>query len=120
LWRFVRAARPDEVQRIARTLSTLLANSMEKHVEMLREIGAPEIIRRTGQLYLYPDENGFGKMPCRGPCAGTTAFGWSGSGEATLSRSNRRSAPITLSVSSPPIRACRSILIGRSRRLHRT
>ena len=56
LWRFVRAARPDEVQRIARTLSTLLANSMERHGEMLREIGAPEIIRRTGQLYLYPDE----------------------------------------------------------------
>jgi glycine/D-amino acid oxidase-like deaminating enzyme len=56
LWRFVRAARPDEVQRIARTLSTLLANSMEKHGEMLREIGASEIIRRTGQLYLYPDE----------------------------------------------------------------
>src|SRR5258707_12339516 len=56
LWRFVRAARPDDVQRIARTLSTLLANSMERHVEMLGEIGAPEIIRRTGQLYLYPDE----------------------------------------------------------------
>ena len=56
LWRFVRAARPDDVQRIARVLSTLLANSMEKHVEMLREIGASEIIRRTGQLYLYPDE----------------------------------------------------------------
>jgi glycine/D-amino acid oxidase-like deaminating enzyme len=56
LRRFVRAARPDEVQRIARTLSTLLANSMEKHVEMLREIGASEIVRQTGQLYLYPDE----------------------------------------------------------------
>jgi glycine/D-amino acid oxidase-like deaminating enzyme len=56
LWRFVRAARPDEVQRIARVLSTLLANSMEQHVEMLREVGAPEIIRQTGQLYLYPDE----------------------------------------------------------------
>ena len=56
LRRFVRAARPDEVQRIARTLATLLANSMEKHVEMLREIGASEIVRQTGQLYLYPDE----------------------------------------------------------------
>jgi D-amino-acid dehydrogenase len=56
LWRFVNAARPDKVQRIARTLSTLLANSMEKHGEMLREIGASEIVRRTGQLYLYPDE----------------------------------------------------------------
>ncbi len=56
LWRFVRASAPDEVQRIAGALSTLLANSMEKHVEMLGEVGAPEIICRTGQLYLYPDE----------------------------------------------------------------
>jgi glycine/D-amino acid oxidase-like deaminating enzyme len=56
LWRFVRASRPDDVQRIAQTLSTLLANSMEQHTEMLREIGASEIVRRTGQLYLYPDE----------------------------------------------------------------
>ena len=56
LWRFVRAARPDEVNRIARSLSTLLANSMEQHIEMLREIGASEIMSRTGQLYLYPDE----------------------------------------------------------------
>src|SRR5262249_54686634 len=33
LWRFVRASRPDEVRRISGALSTLLANSMEKHLE---------------------------------------------------------------------------------------
>src|SRR5882757_2313912 len=44
LWRFVRAAPPDDVQRIARIYATVLANSMEKHVEMLGEIGAPDII----------------------------------------------------------------------------
>jgi D-amino-acid dehydrogenase len=37
-------------------LSTLLANSIEKHAEILSEIGASDIVRRTGQLYLYPDE----------------------------------------------------------------
>jgi D-amino-acid dehydrogenase len=56
LTQFVRAARPDEVKRIAQALSTLLGNAMEKHVELLREIGAPDIVQRTGQLHLYPDE----------------------------------------------------------------
>src|SRR5207253_775182 len=55
LWRFVRASRPDEVRRISSVLSTLLAHSIEKHIEMLSEAGAPDIVRRTGQLYLYPD-----------------------------------------------------------------
>jgi len=61
LTQFVRAARPDEVKRIAQALSTLLANAMEKHVELLREIGAPEIVQRTGQLHLYPDESWLAK-----------------------------------------------------------
>jgi glycine/D-amino acid oxidase-like deaminating enzyme len=56
LRQFVRASQPDEVRRIAQALSTLLANSMEKHVELLGEIGAADLVRRTGQLYLYPDE----------------------------------------------------------------
>src|SRR5262249_57859145 len=61
LRRFVRASRPEDVRRIAQTLSTLLANSIEKHIEMLREIGASDLARRTGQLYLYPDENALRK-----------------------------------------------------------
>jgi glycine/D-amino acid oxidase-like deaminating enzyme len=56
LRQFVRASRPDEVRRIAQALSTLLANAIEKHVELLAEIGAADLVRRTGQLYLYPDE----------------------------------------------------------------
>jgi glycine/D-amino acid oxidase-like deaminating enzyme len=56
LTRFVRAARPDAVQRISQALSTLLANSIEKHLEILAEVGAADVVRRTGQLYLYPDE----------------------------------------------------------------
>src|SRR5437868_10269676 len=49
LWRFVRASRPDDVRRIAQTLSTLLAGSIEKHMEIVDEIGTPDIVRRTGQ-----------------------------------------------------------------------
>jgi glycine/D-amino acid oxidase-like deaminating enzyme len=56
LWRFVRAGQPDEVRRISDVLATLLAHSIEKHVEILEYAGAPEIVHRTGQLYLYPDE----------------------------------------------------------------
>jgi D-amino-acid dehydrogenase len=55
LRRFVLASRPDEVTHIAQVLSTLLANSIEKHVEILAETGASDIVRRTGQLYLYPN-----------------------------------------------------------------
>src|SRR5262245_28667034 len=61
LRRFVHASEPNEVRRIAQVLSTLLAHSIEKHVEMLGEIGASDIVRRSGQLYLYPDEKSFRK-----------------------------------------------------------
>jgi glycine/D-amino acid oxidase-like deaminating enzyme len=61
LWRFVRASQPEEVRRISKALSTLLANSMEKHIEMLSDVGASYIVRRTGQLHLYPDEQWLAK-----------------------------------------------------------
>lgn len=61
LTRFVRAARPEAVQRISQALSALLANSIEKHLEILGEAGAADIVRRTGQLYLYPDETWLAK-----------------------------------------------------------
>src|SRR5689334_18320749 len=61
LQRFVHAARSDEVRRISRALSSLLANSIEKHDEILGEVGASDIVRRTGQLYLYPDEKWLAK-----------------------------------------------------------
>ena len=61
LWRFVRASQPDEVRRISQVLSRLLANSIEKHIEILGEIGAADIVHRTGQLYLYPGETGLRK-----------------------------------------------------------
>src|SRR5262249_34656463 len=56
LTRFVGASQPDEVRRISDVLATLLGHSIERQIEILREIGAPEILRRTGLLCLYPDE----------------------------------------------------------------
>jgi glycine/D-amino acid oxidase-like deaminating enzyme len=56
LTRFVRASRGDEVRRISDALSTLLANAIEKHLELLGEIDAADLVHRTGQLYLYPDD----------------------------------------------------------------
>ena len=56
LWRFVRAARPEAVRRISAALASLLANSIEKHLEILNEIGAADLVRRSGQLHLYPDD----------------------------------------------------------------
>jgi glycine/D-amino acid oxidase-like deaminating enzyme len=61
LRRFVRASDPQEVRRIAQVLSSVLAHSIEKHVEMLGEIGASDLVRRSGQLYLYPDEKALRK-----------------------------------------------------------
>src|SRR6185369_15883740 len=61
LWRFVGAAREDEVRRIATVLSNLLTDSIEQHVEMLRAVGASDLVGRTGQLYLYPDESALQK-----------------------------------------------------------
>lgn len=61
LTRFVRAARPRQVRCISDALSALLANSIEKHLEILGEVGASDIVRCTGQLYLYPDEKWLAK-----------------------------------------------------------
>lgn len=56
LRRFVAASDRSEVERLARALSTILGHAMERHLEMARDVGAPELIQRSGQLYVYPDE----------------------------------------------------------------
>lgn len=53
LLRFTQSSRPAEVERIAETLSLLLSTSTESHAAMLAEIGRSDLIRATGQLYLY-------------------------------------------------------------------
>src|SRR5215468_10746325 len=45
LTQFVGASQPDEVRRISNVLAMLLAHSIERHLEILNQIGAPEIVR---------------------------------------------------------------------------
>lgn len=55
LLRFVASARPARVAAIAEALAGLLGNAMEQHRQILAEEGALDLIRETGQLYLYRD-----------------------------------------------------------------
>ncbi|MBU8538381.1 NAD(P)/FAD-dependent oxidoreductase [Falsiroseomonas tokyonensis] len=55
LARFVAAARPAAVTRATAALDGLLRLATEQHMALAREIGAPELLRPHGQLYLYRD-----------------------------------------------------------------
>ncbi|MBK1660076.1 NAD(P)/FAD-dependent oxidoreductase [Paracraurococcus ruber] len=61
LMRFVASARPARVARIAEALSGLLGNAMEQHRQILAAEGALDLIRETGQLYLYRDRAHYAK-----------------------------------------------------------
>ncbi|MBV7483556.1 FAD-binding oxidoreductase [Bordetella sp. BOR01] len=55
LARFVASARPRRVREIAMALDYLLAGAVDSHAQVAAELGCPELVRRTGQLHLYPD-----------------------------------------------------------------
>ena len=59
--RQVAAARPARVAQIAEALSGLLAGAMEQHRQILAEESALDLIRETGQLYLYRDRAQYAK-----------------------------------------------------------
>lgn len=61
LLRFVASARPRRVAAIAEALATLLYDAMEQHRLILAEEGATDLIRETGQLYLYRDRAQYAK-----------------------------------------------------------
>ncbi len=61
LSQFAAAAKPATVARLADALSTILTHSFESHEHLAREIGAPELIRRSGQLHVYPDDESLKK-----------------------------------------------------------
>jgi D-amino-acid dehydrogenase len=61
LMRFVASARPARVAAIAEALSGLLGHAMEEHRRILAEEGALDLIRETGQLYLYRDRAQYAK-----------------------------------------------------------
>ena len=50
---FVAAARPERVERISIVLQALLDHAATAYRQLLREAGASELIRRSGELYVY-------------------------------------------------------------------
>lgn len=61
LARFVAAARPDRVARIAQSLATLHAGAIDNHLKLAAEVGASDLILRQGHLHLYPDARALDK-----------------------------------------------------------
>ena len=58
---FVRAAKPGRVHAIADALDGLLAGAVQAHAQLAAEVGCADIVRRTGQLHLYPDQRAYAK-----------------------------------------------------------
>ena len=48
-----------KVERTARLLTSLLRDGPARHAALASEIGKPDVIRRTGLLYAYPDRKAF-------------------------------------------------------------
>ena len=61
LLRFVAAARPARVAQISDALAQLHAGAIDNHLQLAREIGAPELILRNGHLHMYPDQQALDK-----------------------------------------------------------
>ena len=61
LWQFVASARPEKVQATAQALGALMFGALERHRDILATEGALDLIRETGQLYLYRDRSQFQK-----------------------------------------------------------
>ncbi|HVF65649.1 MAG TPA: FAD-dependent oxidoreductase [Casimicrobiaceae bacterium] len=55
LSRFVACSRGDRVESIAARLYAMQANAVEHHVALAKEVGASDLIKRRGQLHVYPD-----------------------------------------------------------------
>ncbi len=55
--RFIAASRPQRVQQIAAALHQLLTGSVRNHQALARQIGCAHLIKNTGQLHLYPNDN---------------------------------------------------------------
>jgi D-amino-acid dehydrogenase len=61
LSRFVAQAKPERVRAIAAALSDLLRGSVQAHTQIAAELDVGDLIRRTGQIHLYPDEADYAK-----------------------------------------------------------
>ena len=58
---FVGASGRERVETIATALHALLKDSVSSHLALAAEVGCPELVRQTGQLHLYPDEQAMRK-----------------------------------------------------------
>ncbi|OWT68917.1 MULTISPECIES: FAD-binding oxidoreductase [unclassified Achromobacter] len=61
LARFAHSARRGTVERIADALKPLLKGAVGRHARLADEIGRPDLVRRDGQLHVYPDVAAMGK-----------------------------------------------------------
>lgn len=59
LWRFLKAARPREVERISVALSRLLDGAVDAFQPLLEDAGAGDALHRTGFLCVYESAQGF-------------------------------------------------------------
>ncbi len=61
LWRFARAGKPTEVERIGRALAALNGRVYDDLLPMLEAIGCGGEVHRNGALTVYETEDGFGR-----------------------------------------------------------
>lgn len=59
LWSFVRSSTPAEVDRIVGILGALLRAAPAGHDSLIQEAGVPDLMRKTGCLYLFSNEREF-------------------------------------------------------------
>lgn len=72
------------VERTAKALSTLLKDSPERHVALAKSIAQPELIRREGLLYAYPDRAAFEQEKLAWHLRRLTGLVWRELDEASL------------------------------------
>lgn len=66
LLRWLNASRPDNARRISRAMHAMHAPTFDLYLPLMREIGEPDLITRTGQLYVSRRDNGAqGRMLAR-------------------------------------------------------
>lgn len=61
LLRFIRASAPENVAAISSALKQLLAPAVDRHRQVMHDLGESSLIHATGQLHVYPDAHAAAK-----------------------------------------------------------
>lgn len=61
LMQFIRASTPARVEAASHALKELLGSAIDLYLQVLREVGSPDLMQRTGQLQLYPSKTAYTK-----------------------------------------------------------